>query len=93
MSSLERAKVYFAGRVQGVGFRYTCRQIAKGFSLTGAVKNLDDGRVELIAEGEREEIEDFLDALQESHLKSFIRHQSLEWTTAQKDMNGFNIIH
>jgi len=89
----ERAKICFAGRVQGVGFRYSCRQLAKGFSITGTVKNLDDGRVELITEGEREEIEGFLKAVEESHLKSFIRQQVVEWSPAQKDLEGFNIVH
>jgi acylphosphatase len=93
MNTVERAKIYFAGRVQGVGFRYSCRQVAKGFSLTGMVKNLDDGRVELVVEGEREEIEEFLKEIQESHLKSFIRQQIIEWSQAQNDLTGFNIIH
>ena len=93
MDSIERVMIHFAGRVQGVGFRYTCRQLAKGFSITGMVKNLDDGRVELIAEGEKEEIESYLQALDQSHLKSFIRNRSIEWSPAQKDLNGFNIIH
>ena len=60
---------YFSGRVQGVGFRYTTAQIAKGYEVTGFVKNLADGRVELEIEGEESEcramvatIEDELDA-------------------------------
>ena len=57
---LERAFVIYRGHVQGVGFRYTCRSLAHGFSITGQVKNLEDGRVEMIVEGERPEIEDFL---------------------------------
>ena len=54
----KRATVFYSGRVQGVGFRYTAREIACGYELTGYVRNLDDGRVELIVRrlgvGERE---------------------------------------
>jgi acylphosphatase len=58
-----RRTILFSGRVQGVGFRYTARRIAASFRVTGTVRNLDDGRVELIAEGEPAEIDRFRDAL------------------------------
>ena len=54
---------FFSGTVQGVGFRYTAAHVARGFKITGTVRNLDDGRVELIAEGEMEEINAFLEEL------------------------------
>src|SRR4029079_16800556 len=57
---LERRQVYYSGRVQGVGFRYTARQIAGRFAVTGFVENLGDGRVHLIVEGETREIDRFL---------------------------------
>ena len=47
-----RRRVYFSGRVQGVGFRFTCQSLARGFEVAGYVRNLPDGRVELVAEGE-----------------------------------------
>jgi len=87
----EAALVYFSGRVQGVGFRFTCRQIAKGFSVTGYVKNLDDGRVEMMVEGERAEIEEFLKAIGESHLKSFIRERTVDWQPARAQWRDFHI--
>lgn len=55
--------VYFIGRVQGVGFRYTARSLALNYRVTGYVRNLADGRVELVAGGENAEIEAFLDDL------------------------------
>ncbi len=61
-----RQTVYYSGRVQGVGFRYTTSHIARGFQVTGEVRNLPDGRVELIAEGDRQEISKFLDAIAEN---------------------------
>jgi acylphosphatase len=57
----ECRRVIFCGRVQGVGFRYTTRRIARGFSVTGFVKNLADGTVELVACGTAPEIQRFLD--------------------------------
>jgi len=56
-------RVYYQGRVQGVGFRYTTHGLAQGFAVTGYVKNLFDGRVELVVEGEAAEVERFLSAL------------------------------
>ena len=55
--------VYFTGRVQGVGFRYTARSLALNYRVAGYVKNLADGRVELVVAGENTEIEAFLDEL------------------------------
>jgi acylphosphatase len=60
---LSRREVLFDGRVQGVGFRYTTRNIAGRFSVTGYVQNLPDGRVKLVAEGEPAEIDGFVAAV------------------------------
>jgi acylphosphatase len=56
-------RVTYSGRVQGVGFRYTTRRIAHGYDVTGYVRNLPDGNVELVAEGEAGELERFLAAV------------------------------
>ena len=56
----QRREILYHGRVQGVGFRYTTRQIAQGFAVTGFVENLTDGQVRLVVEGEAAEIERFL---------------------------------
>ena len=55
--------VYFAGRVQGVGFRFTTVNVSRGFAVTGFVQNMPDGRVRLVAEGSREQVRAFLDAV------------------------------
>lgn len=62
-ASILRRTFLFSGRVQGVGFRYTARRIAASYRIAGTVRNLDDGRVELIAEGEPGEIDRFREAL------------------------------
>jgi acylphosphatase len=59
----QQREVYYAGRVQGVGFRFTVRSLAAGFDVTGFVRNLPDGRVHLVVEGDAAEIEGFLDAV------------------------------
>jgi len=54
-----RRTVFFSGSVQGVGFRYVVQRLAAGFEITGYVRNLPDGRVELLMEGERLELDTF----------------------------------
>ena len=73
----ECRRVYYSGRVQGVGFRFTCQYVARGFEVGGCVRNLADGRVELVAEGAREEIDAFLQAVQDA-LGRYIRDVTLE---------------
>lgn len=65
MGDIVRKHYYFDGRVQGVGFRYKAMYLAKGFGLTGWVRNLYDGRVEMEIQGEVRYIHEFLSRLQE----------------------------
>lgn len=65
MAEVQHETVFFSGRVQGVGFRYTTRQVAKEFEVTGFVKNLADGRVQLEAEGAPAEVAAFITAVEE----------------------------
>ena len=86
-----RVQIYYSGRVQGVGFRYTVKTQAQGYEVTGLVRNLLDGRVELVAEGSREELEDFLEAIRECGLGPLVRHEEIGWLEARGDMRGFEI--
>ena len=61
----ERLRALYTGRVQGVGFRDTAQRLAGRFAVSGFVRNLDDGRVELVAEGEPVEVNAFLDAIED----------------------------
>ena len=85
-------RIFYSGHVQGVGFRYTAKTVAAGFEISGAVRNLPDGRVELIAEGAREELEAFRAAIRDAGLKHFIRDENATWMTAQNDFRGFEIV-
>lgn len=59
--ALQRREIHYSGNVQGVGFRYTTRSIARGYAVTGFVKNLRDGRVQVVVEGAPDEVQAFLD--------------------------------
>ena len=67
-----RILVLYSGRVQGVGFRYMRWTVASGFDIVGTVRNLPDGRVELIAEGAKAELESFCQAIRDSGMGHFI---------------------
>lgn len=81
---------YFSGRVQGVGFRYQTVQIAKGFEVTGYVRNLLDGRVHLEAEGGRKEVEDFVAEIEEQ-LRAYIRHVEKKGSLRKQKFFDFTI--
>ena len=86
-----RTTIHYRGRVQGVGFRATTRMIAEGFAVTGYVRNLPDGRVELVAQGESREVAAFLDAVQD-RLGRYIHDYVREDTQAmQASFNDFTI--
>ena len=86
-------KILYSGHVQGVGFRYTVKTAAAGFDVAGSVRNLPDGRVELTAEGAREELEAFRQTVRGSGLAGFIRDENVTWSEAQNEFHGFEIVH
>ena len=87
-----RVTILYAGRVQGVGFRYTVKTVATGFEISGHVRNLADGRVELIAEGRREELESFRAAILDAGLAGFVRDEQVIWADAKNEFRGFEIV-
>jgi acylphosphatase len=89
----KRVEVLYSGRVQGVGFRWTARELAKGFEVAGRIRNLDDGRVELIGEGEEEELRQFLQAIRASELGDYVRHAAETWKATTENCSGFVIAH
>jgi acylphosphatase len=60
---IERRRAYYSGRVQGVGFRFISQRLAREFPISGSVRNLSDGRVELIAQGDAEVVSSYLEAV------------------------------
>jgi len=90
MSGVYHATVFFSGRVQGVGFRYQALQVAKGYEVSGWVRNLPDGRVQLEAEGRLEEVRDFIIAIQE-RMEGYIRKVEKAETQRAPQFQGFTI--
>ena len=89
----KRLTAYFKGRVQGVGFRYTTERISRQFKVMGFVRNLQDGRVELVAEGTENILSDFLEAVRTSFLSSHIEDVETSWTEPEKTFKRFEIKH
>lgn len=86
-----RVQVFYSGHVQGVGFRYAVKSLTRGYEVTGLVRNLLDGRVELVAEGTRAELDEFLQAIRDSGLGPLIRREDLSWLGAEGNLRGFEI--
>jgi acylphosphatase len=84
-------RAFFSGHVQGVGFRFTCHSLARGFDITGSVRNLPDGRVEVLAEGEPHELDALLKAIQ-TEMHSYITSMTIETESpGQEPLTGFSI--
>ena len=87
----KRIHVFYSGRVQGVGFRMTAEDAAKEFGVVGWVKNLRDGRVELVAEADEATLTRFLEALRQGPMKNFIHQVDLSWGNASETFTDFEI--
>lgn len=84
-------QILYSGKVQGVGFRYAVKTAAHGFDVTGMVRNLPNGRVEMIAEGTRDELNAFREGIRESGLEHFIKDEDVSWGEATNQFRGFEI--
>ena len=90
MGEVQHATIHFSGHVQGVGFRYTTRQIAQEFEVAGFVRNLSDGRVEVEVEGAASEIAAFVTAIEE-RMHGYIRKVEQAATRRAPQFQGFTI--
>ena len=90
MSEFQHEIIYFTGRVQGVGFRYTTLQIAKEFEVAGFVMNLPDGRVQLEVEGRPADVKPFTAAVQE-RMHGYIRKVEQKTVATRGGFQGFTI--
>jgi acylphosphatase len=88
----QRRTVHYRGHVQGVGFRYTAQSIAKRYDVTGFARNLPDGQVELVVEGEKHELVAFLDDVRERMVRQ-IRDERVDTQPATGEFAGFGIQH
>jgi acylphosphatase len=91
-TSIERRQALYSGHVQGVGFRETARRLAAGFEVAGFVRNLADGRVELVAEGTPHELDRFLIAVAE-RMDGRIRNAAIDVWPGLGQFDDFQIRH
>jgi acylphosphatase len=90
MAGNARAEALYSGYVQGVGFRYTARQTASRFDVTGFVQNLSNGQVRVVSEGTRPEVEEFLKAVQEE-MGEYIESADVSWSPATGEFTNFTV--
>ena len=88
---VKRRRLRAVGRVQGVGYRWFVMRKAKSFGLTGWVKNLSDGRVEIVAEGEEDRLAAFLDWCRRGPPAARVRHIETEYSEATGEFDSFSI--
>jgi acylphosphatase len=86
-----RRGIHYAGRVQGVGFRMVSQRLAHGFAISGYVRNLPDGRVELVAEGQEAEVSSFLEAIRREFAGYIRSEQSTTEPLSESPTRGFVI--
>jgi acylphosphatase len=91
MGHMISLQVFYEGNVQGVGFRWSVRHVAKGFDVNGWVRNLPDGRVELQATGEEDEVRAFLDGVARGELHGLIHKQTENKLGNPVTARGFEI--
>jgi acylphosphatase len=87
-----QAHIYFKGSVQGVGFRYTSQRFAVDLGLKGWVKNLPDGRVELLAEGSKDAVESLLQNLS-NHFGGYIHEVQKVFKEGRHEFTEFKIAY
>lgn len=87
---MKAVRVLYEGRVQGVGFRWSARDLARGFEVSGSVRNLEDGRVELVVCGE--ETAEFLRAMREGAAAGHISREISEEIELHESPRGFQIV-
>ena len=90
-STPKRLQATFCGRVQGVGFRFTVCRIAERFSVTGFVRNLANGDVEMVVEGAEPELSDFICDIRNSQLRRYIMQDRVNWKPATGEFDRFGV--
>ena len=86
----KRVQLQYGGHVQGVGFRFTSQKVAERTGITGFVRNLSNGNVEIIGEGDRFHLEKFIKELAE-HMRGYISDFHVDWTEPTGEFSSFDI--
>lgn len=88
---MPRVHALITGRVQGVGFRYTTQVMAEDLNLTGWVRNLIDGRVEMLAEGPQDRLEELVADLRQSPGFSLVKEVDCQWGEGTGEFSRFSV--
>ena len=87
---MKRVHIFYSGRVQGVGFRFVSERSAVELGVVGWIKNLGDGRVELICEGEEEKLNKLISRIEE-YFSDYIRNADVSWQEATGEFKDFSV--
>jgi acylphosphatase len=90
---MHRIHLIISGDVQGVGFRAWARRLAQGNHLNGWVKNREDDTVELIVEGDKVTLDDFVKACQHGPDVAWVEHVDTSWENATNEFIGFEVLY
>jgi acylphosphatase len=90
--TMNRRTCHFSGHVQGVGFRYTAQNIAMQYNVSGYVRNLDDGRVEMLVEGPDDQIDQVVQGIKQ-RMEGFIRKVDSQTSPGTGEFKGFSVRH
>jgi acylphosphatase len=82
--------IFYSGKVQGVGFRFTAREVAHELSVLGWVKNIKDGRVEILAEAEEDVLKEFLTKINQC-FSGYLQDTRVQWLAATGEFTDFAI--
>lgn len=91
MNSSKRVHIWISGRVQGVGFRHFCRQKAVSLELTGWVRNRSDGRVELVMEGNAEDVDEAVKIIKRGPSASRVENFMIVEESVSGKMDSFTV--
>lgn len=86
----KRLHAYYSGTVQGVGFRFAAERLAVSTGITGWVKNLPDGRVEVLCEGKEAALVEFLEKIA-GLFHEYIHDADIGWEESKNEFIGFDI--
>lgn len=86
-----RAHIFISGRIQGIGFRLEMRYRVRKLGLYGFVKNLPDGRVEAVLEGEKEKVEKLIEWAKRGPFLAKVENLEVDWQEYQEEFNNFVI--
>jgi len=87
-----QAHIIISGKVQNVCYRVSCKEYASGQGLKGWVRNIENGSVEALAQGEKEKIERFIEWCKKGPPQAKVEEVKITWQEANGPFNGFSVI-